>query len=67
MKKIYIKPENIVVALHVRDNVMQIGSVQGTSGADNLKVDDSGSGTSGGSYDPDAREVIRSRGAWEEW
>lgn len=63
MKKAYIKPENLVVAINVRDNIMLGGSTDG-----NQEV------VNGGDYtepDPEitvgAREVIRSRGAWEEW
>lgn len=63
MKKIYIKPENLVVAINVRDNIMLSGSTEGSPEV-----------VSGGDYtepDPEitvgAREVIRSRDAWEEW
>lgn len=69
MKKIYIKPENIVVALKVRDNVM----ISGSDGKGSSIFGDGG-GTSditptepGGDVFTDAREVIQSRDAWEEW
>lgn len=65
MKKMYIQPETIVVALNVRDNVLQVGSIKETTGADGLG---NGGGTAEqGEIEVDAREVIRSRGAWEEW
>lgn len=70
MKKTYIKPEIIVVSLKVRDNVM----INGSAGGDQILGDGGEGGTSdltppepGGDIYTDAREVIRSRGAWEEW
>ena len=68
MKKTYIKPETIVVSLKVRDNVM----INASAGGDQILGDGAG-GTQnlptepGGDVFTDAREVIRSRGAWEEW
>ena len=63
MKKIYIKPENLVVAINVRDNIMLDISTEG-----NQEV------VSGGDYTGSApeitvgaREVIKTRDAWEEW
>ena len=64
MKKIYIKPETTVVALNVRDNVMI--NVSG-GGGDNIAPGGGGTQDITGPVEVDAREVIRSRGAREEW
>lgn len=61
MKRTYIKPDITVVALNVRDNVLISASGDG----DNIVS--GGGSTSGGSItESDAREIIRSRDAWEE-
>ncbi len=63
MKKTYIEPKNTIVALNVRDNVMQVGS------APDFYPDQETINTSGNL----SREVIidestiSSRDAWEEW
>ena len=54
MKKIYIKPETTVVALNVRDNVLQATST--------LKADEDYEG-----LPVQSREVIQTQDAWEEW
>jgi hypothetical protein len=68
MKKTYLKPETIVVSLNVRDNVMIIASGggekllgNGAGGTLNLPTEP------GGDVFVDAREVIQSPDAWEEW
>ena len=64
MKKSYIKPETLVVNLNSFESIMQV------SGGDSLTGTSWGGGTNGKvtpSEGGDAREVIRSRGAWEEW
>lgn len=64
MKKTYIKPENVIVELRSRESVLTI------SGGVGLEGTSSGGGT-GGNVNPseggDAREIISSRDAWEEW
>ena len=57
MKKIYITPETTVVALNVRDNVLQAGSKFETTSATPMDADDAFN----------SRETVRSQGAWEEW
>jgi hypothetical protein len=64
MKKTYIKPETTVVALNVRDNVLQAGSVVEVQGITGFKKGDE---YTSGSYDSGAREVIEAPDAWEEW
>lgn len=51
MKKIYIKPENTVVEINVKENLM-IQSMEQSEGENGVEAC--------------SREVIRSRGAWEE-
>jgi len=58
MKKTYIKPETVVVALNVRDNVLQDVSNVTLS---NTVYDPESSG------EIQSREVINSQDAWEEW
>ena len=63
MKKTYIEPKNTVVALNIRDNIMQAGSAP-----DKYNIVDPTSGpeiTEG--TDVGAREVIDIPDAWEEW
>ena len=62
MKRTYIKPDITVVALNVRDNVLV-----SISGDGDAIVGNGGGSGDGGIIEADAREVIRSRGAWEEW
>ena len=64
MKKTYIKPNTTVVALNVRDNVLQAGSpVPGTGTGDAQNT-----GGPGGDYgDGFGREVIPSPDPWSEW
>ena len=64
MKKTYIKPENLVVAINVRDNIMLGGSTNG-----NQEVVNGGDYTgSAPEITVGARENIRSRDAWDnEW
>lgn len=63
MKKTYIKPETTVVALNVRDNVLQNTSIFETTNPSPMDDDDSFGG----------REVISdettiiARNAWERW
>ena len=65
MKKTYIEPKTTIVALNVRDNVLQAGSINEISGISGLGK---GNNTTDGNVtDADAREVIRPRDAWEEW
>lgn len=64
MKKTYIEPKNIVVALKVRDNVMQTGSINGTQGLQGFQK---GEEITTGTYDSDARETVSAPDAWEEW
>lgn len=64
MKKTYIKPETTVVALNVRDNVMNITSPVPGQGQGDAQ---SGGGPGGESGDGYSREVIQPHGAWEEW
>ena len=65
MKKIYIKPETIVVALNVRDNVMNNTSPVPGAGSGNAQQ---GGGPGDYSSDGYAREVIQSSDAWDnEW
>ena len=55
MKKVYIKPETTVVALNVRDNVLQATST--------LKADEDYGG-----LPVQSREVIQTQDAWDnEW
>ena len=65
MKKTYIKPETIVVALNVRDNVLQALSAPTNVSISNPTTP--GTPTVHEIDDLGGREVIRSRGAWEEW
>lgn len=65
MKKIYVKPENTVVSINLETLIAQ-SPVSGTSGAEGLGGN--GGGTGGSSItDADAREIIQSPDAWEEW
>ena len=64
MKKTYIKPETVVVALNICDNVMI--NISG-GGGDNIASGGGGTSEITGPVEVDAREVIRSRDAWEEW
>ena len=57
MKKTYIEPETIVVALNVRDCVLLNESQFDPKDSMQMEADDSFG----------AREVVRSHGAWEEW
>lgn len=66
MKKTYIKPETTVVALNVRDNVLQAGSINEVSGLSGFGGN-GGSSSAGGVSEAEGREVIQSRDAWEEW
>ena len=59
MKKTYIKPATTVVVLNVRDNVLQVTSPAKT----NVNIGENYNGTS----TIEAREVIKSQDAWEEW
>lgn len=62
MKKTYIKPENLVVAINVRDNIMLGGSTNG-----NQEVVNGGDYTGSEPLTPGARETIKAPDAWEEW
>ena len=55
MKKTYLKPETTVVALNVRENVLQASTREVKLG-----------GTYNGSATIEAREVIDDPDAWEE-
>ena len=57
MKKTYIEPETIVVALNVRDCVLLNESQFDPKDSKQMEAGDSFG----------AREVIQARGAWEEW
>ena len=63
MKKIYIKPETLVVAVNVKEHLMEPSILTPETPANPA---DSGAGDI---TDTNilGREVIRSRGAWEEW
>ena len=63
MKKTYIKPETTIVALNVRDNVLQAGSITETNVGLGKGVEWSGDGE----YNANSREVIKSQDVWEEW
>jgi hypothetical protein len=58
MKKIYIKPENTVVAINVRENLMDASQgTLSTNEDDKITLPE----------DFGAREVIKTPDAWEEW
>jgi len=59
MKKIYVKPENTVVRI-------KLGNLIAAS-PDNPTPQDLPGGSAEEEFTPKAREVIQSRGAWEEW
>lgn len=64
MKKTYIKPSNTVVALKVRDNVLQSGSIHKTN------VEGLGHGGNSEDYgitEAGGRENISAPDVWEEW
>lgn len=63
MKKTYIKPETVVVALNICDNVM----INISGDGDNIATDGGGTKDITGPVEVDAREIIQSRDAWEEW
>ena len=62
MKKTYIKPENLVVAINVRDNIMLDISTEG-----NQEVVNGGDYTGSEPLTPGARETIKAPDAWGEW
>ncbi|MBR3374103.1 MAG: hypothetical protein IKG75_08900 [Bacteroidaceae bacterium] len=62
MKKTYIKPENTVVALNVCDNVLV-----SISGDGNNLIGAGGDSQSASITESDAREIIKTPDAWEEW
>ena len=66
MKKTYIKPENVVVAINAKEKLMQ-QSITDVSNAEGLNGNGGNTSDITGPVDPNSREVIRSRGAWEEW
>jgi hypothetical protein len=66
MKKTYIKPETTVVALNVRDNVLQAGSINEVSGLGGFEGK-GGNSSTGGVTEAEGREIIRSQDPWEEW
>ena len=58
MKKIYIKPENTVVAINVRENLMDASQgTLSTNEEDKITLPDGFGG----------REVIQAPDVWEEW
>ena len=57
MKKTYIEPETIVVALNVRDCVLLNESQFDPEDSEQMEAGDSFN----------SRKVIRSRNAWESW
>ena len=59
MKKIYIEPKNTVVALNVRDNVLQATS--------NLGIGDTVNTASGAEGREVIQQDINTPDAWEEW
>ena len=61
MKKIYIKPETLVVAVNVKENLMNPSIVtEGDANTDTtLPESNNGHGL--------AREVIQTQDAWEMW
>lgn len=63
MKKTYIKPETVVVALNICDNVM----INISGDGDNIATGGGGTKDITGPVEVDAREVIKSQDAWEEW
>lgn len=63
MKKTYIKPETIVVALNVKENLMEPSLNSGDAKTYNEETRPVQMNRGDGL----GREVIRSRGAWEEW
>ena len=66
MKETYIEPKNTILALNVRDNVMQVGSAPHILDIPDPAAPGSPSVTS--EEDVAAREVIiNSPNAWEEW
>ena len=66
MKKTYIEPKNTVVALNIRDNIMQAGSINEVSGLADFGGN-GGSSSVGGISEAESREVIKSQDVWEEW
>ncbi|MBR4708574.1 MAG: hypothetical protein IKP30_00500 [Bacteroidaceae bacterium] len=64
MKKTYIEPKNTVVALKVRDNVLQSGSIH-TTNVEGL--DNGGNSSDAGIYEAGGRENISAPDVWEEW
>lgn len=63
MKKTYIKPENIIVALDVHDNMMT-GSIQ-TTNVEGLS--NGGNSSDSEIFEANAREIIHTHDVWEEW
>lgn len=63
MKKTYIKPETVVVALNICDNVM----INISGDGNNIAPGGGGTKDITGPVEVDAREVIKSPDAWEEW
>ena len=63
MKKTYIKPENTVVRINLESLVAVSPLTPQDTALDPDNVDDEITQTG----DVGSREVIRSRGAWEEW
>lgn len=64
MKKTYIKPTNTVVALKIRDNVLNSGSIQSTN------VEGLGNGGYSEDYgitEAGGRESVSAPDIWEEW
>lgn len=64
MKKTYIIPETVVVALNVCDNVMQVGSPTPQTSTEDATDAGGPGGDLGDGY---GREVINTPSAWEEW
>lgn len=66
MKKTYIEPKTTIVALNVRDNVLQAGSINEISGLGGFEGK-GGNSSTGDVTEAESREVIKSPDAWEEW
>ena len=73
MKKTYIEPQNTVVALKVRANILQTSPVTETSGVDGLGVyrgttpGGEGGTSEGGIFTASGREAVSAPDAWDEW
>lgn len=66
MKKTYVEPNNTVVALRARVNILQTSPITETSGVQDLGYSQEGTGDAGVLFGA-ARENISVPDPWEEW